>query len=163
MKKSVKSHIHNFLVLAILLYTNQTYGDSFEHNLYNNYGIVGLISTPTARTYNEGVHGVTANNGTPNQTVTLSANPFDWFEASFFYTNVQDRPYCYETYDIVCQQDFKDKGFNVKLRLKEQGKLPAIAIGLNDFAGTGIYSSEYIVGSYGINSCLLYTSDAADE
>ena len=29
--------------------------------------------------------------------------------------------------------------------------MPAIAIGLNDFAGTGIYSSEYIVGSYGIN------------
>ena len=50
-----------------------------------------------------------------------------------------------------CLQDFKDKGFNFKLRLKEQGKFPAIAIGLNDFAGTGIYSSEYIVGSYGIN------------
>ena len=151
MKKSVKSYVHNFLVLATLIFTYQVYGDSFEHNLYNNYGVVGLISTPTARTYNEGVHGVTVYNGTPNQTVTLSANPFDWFEASFFYTNVQDRPYCYETYDIVCQQDFKDKGFNVKLRLKEQGKLPAIAIGLNDFAGTGIYSSEYIVGSYGIN------------
>ncbi len=151
MKKSVKSYVHNFLVLATLIFTYQVYGDSFEHNLYNNYGVVGLISTPTARTYNEGVHGVTVYNGTPNQTVTLSANPFDWFEASFFYTNVQDRPYCYETYDLVCQQDFKDKGFNVKLRLKEQGKLPAIAIGLNDFAGTGIYSSEYIVGSYGIN------------
>jgi len=151
MKKSVKSYVHNFLVLATLLFTYKVYGDSFEHNLYNNYGIVGLISTPTARTYDEGVHGVTAYNGTPNQTVTLSANPFDWFEASFFYTNVQDRPYCYEIYDFVCQQDFKDKGFNVKLRLKEQGKLPAIAIGLNDFAGTGIYSSEYIVGSYGIN------------
>jgi len=151
MKKSIKSHAHNFLVLATLLFTDQFYGDSFEHNLYNNYGVVGLISTPTARTYNEGVHGVTVYNGTPNQTVTLSSNPYDWFEASFFYTNVQDRPYCYETYDIVCKQDFKDKGFNVKLRLKEQGKLPAIAIGLNDFAGTGIYSSEYIVGSYGIN------------
>jgi len=151
MKKSVKIHIHNFLVLAILLFTDQIYGDSFENNLYNNYGIVGLISTPTARTYKEGVHGLTAYNGTPNQTVTLSANPFDWFEASFFYTNVQDRPYCYEIYDIVCQQDFKDKGFNVKFRLKKQGKLPAIAVGLNDFAGTGIYSAEYIVGSYGIN------------
>ena len=29
--------------------------------------------------------------------------------------------------------------------------MPAIAIGANDFAGTGLYSSEYIVGSYGIN------------
>jgi hypothetical protein len=84
MKKSVKSYVHNFLVLATLLFTDQVYGDSFEHNLYNNYGIVGLISTPTARTYNEGVHGITTYAGTPNTTVTLSANPFDWFEASFF-------------------------------------------------------------------------------
>ena len=91
MKKSVKSYIHNFLVLASLLFVDQVYGDSFEYNLYNNYGIVGLIHTPTARTYNEGVHGITVYKGTPNQTVTLSANPFDWFEASFFYTNVQDR------------------------------------------------------------------------
>ena len=151
MKKSVKSYIHNFLVLASLLFADQVYGDSFEYNLYNNYGIVGLIHTPTARTYNEGVHGITVYKGTPNQTVTLSANPFDWFEASFFYTNVQDRPYCYDFTSEICFQDFKDKGFNVKLRLKEQDKLPAIAVGLQDFAGTGIYSSEYIVGSYGIN------------
>ena len=146
MKKSVKSYIHNFLVLASLLFVDQVYGDSFEYNLYNNYGIVGLIHTPTARTYNEGVHGITVYKGTPNQTVTLSANPFDWFEASFFYTNVQDRPYCYDFTSEICFQDFKDKGFNVKLRLKEQDKLPAIAVGLQDFAGTGIYSSEYIVG-----------------
>ena len=75
MKESYKSYLHNFLVLAILLFIDQVYGDSFEYNLYNNYGIVGLISTPTARSYDEGVHGVTVYNGTPNQTVTLSANP----------------------------------------------------------------------------------------
>ena len=151
MKKSVKSHIYNFLVLASLLFADQVFSDSFVHNSYNNYGIVGLIHTPTARSYDEGVHGITIYDGTPNQTVTLSANPFDWMEASFFYTNVDGRPYCYEEFDVVCQQDFKDKGFNIKLRLKEQGKFPAIAVGLQDFAGTGIYSSEYIVGSYGIN------------
>ena len=83
MKKSVKSHIYNFLVLASLLFTDEVYSDSFEHNLYNNYGIVGLIHTPTARSYDEGVHGITLYDGTPNQTVTLSANPFDWMEASF--------------------------------------------------------------------------------
>ena len=151
MKKSVKSHLYNFLILVSLLFIGQIYGDSYKYNLYNNYGIVGLIHTPTARTYDEGVHGITVYGGTPNQTITLSANPFDWFEASFFYTNVEDRPYCYDFTSSICLQDFKDKGFNVKARLKKQGKLPAIAIGLNDFAGTGIYSSEYIVGSYGIN------------
>tara|TARA_B100001057_G_scaffold487148_1_gene569409 strand:- start:186 stop:2042 length:1857 start_codon:yes stop_codon:yes gene_type:complete len=112
---------------------------------------VGTIHTPSARTFEEGVHGVTLYKGTPNQTVTLSASPFDWLEASFFYTNIQDRPYCYDFTSEFCLQDFKDKGFNVKAKLKEQGVFPAVAIGLSDFAGTGLYSSEYIVGSYGIN------------
>ena len=151
MKKRVKNYFSNLLLLTILLSIDQVFGDSFEYNLYNNYGIVGLIHTPTARTYDEGVHGITVYNGTPNQTVTLSSNPYDWLEASFFYTSVQDRPYCYDFTSPFCKQDFKDKGFNLKVRLKEEGKFPAIAIGLNDFAGTGIYSSEYIVGSYGIN------------
>ena len=151
MKKRPKNLTKKFLLLVSVIYINSIYTDSFEYNLYNNYGIVGTIHTPSARTFDEGVHGVTAYAGDPNQTVTLSASPFDWFEASFFYTNVQDRPYCYDFTSFTCLQDFKDKGFNVKVRLKEQGKLPAIAIGLNDFAGTGIYSSEYIVGSYGIN------------
>tara|TARA_S200000501_G_scaffold38392_1_gene31527 strand:- start:2212 stop:4185 length:1974 start_codon:yes stop_codon:yes gene_type:complete len=151
MKKRPKHLIKKFLLLVSVIYINSIYSDSFEYNLYNNYGIVGTIHTPSARTFDEGVHGLTVYAGDPNQTVTLSASPFDWFEASFFYTNVQDRLYCYDLTSPFCLQDFKDKGFNVKVRLKEQGKLPAIAIGLNDFAGTGIYSSEYIVGSYGIN------------
>ena len=144
--------INKFLIFVSLVYTNSIFSsDSYEFNLYNNYGIVGTIHTPSARTYEEGVHGATIYNGTPNQTVTLSSSPFDWLEASFFYTNIQDRPYCYDFTSVFCLQDFKDKGFNVKFRLKEQGVFPAVAVGLNDFAGTGLYSSEYIVGSYGIN------------
>jgi hypothetical protein len=73
-------------------------------------------------------------------------------EASFFYTNIQGKSYCGLDYDPVCDQDYKDKGFNFKLRVKEEGVFPAIAIGINDIAGTGYYSSEYIVGSYGINN-----------
>ena len=105
-----------------------------------------MINTPTARFYDEGVHGITLYDGTPDQKITLSSNPYDWLEASFFYSNIQGRPYPGYEY-----QDYKDKGFNVKLRLKKEGSLPAIAIGLNDFAGTGLHSSEYIVASYGIN------------
>ena len=147
------SHLINkFLIFVSLVYTNSIYSsDSYQFNLYNNYGVVGTIHTPSARTFKEGVHGLTLYKGTPNQSVTFSASPFDWLEASFFYTNITDRPYCYDFTSEFCLQDFKDKGFNVKARLKEQGVFPALAIGANDFAGTGLYSSEYIVGSYGIN------------
>ena len=102
---------------------------------------------PTARSFNEGVFGITLYDGTPDQKVTITSSPYDWLEASFFYINIQGKPYPGFEY-----QDYKDKGFNFKLRLKEEGIFPAIAVGINDIAGTGYYSSEYIVGSYGINN-----------
>ena len=107
---------------------------------------------PTARLYDESVFGLTVYDGNPDQKITLTANPFNWMEASFFYTSLQNKRYCKLTYASICKQDYKDKGFNLKLRLKKEGVLPAITVGLNDFAGTGLYSSEYIVGSYGINN-----------
>jgi hypothetical protein len=122
-------------------------GDDFQYNTYNNHGIVGLINMPTARFYDESVHGITLYDGTPDQKATLTSNPYDWLEASFFYTNIQGTPYPGFEY-----QDYKDKGFNLKLRLKKQGELPAIAVGVMDLAGTGYYSSEYIVTSYGLNN-----------
>ncbi len=106
---------------------------------------------PTARFYEESSFGFTIYDGDPDQKITMSSFPFDWLEASFFYTNIQNKPYCGNLFDSVCNQDYKDKGFNFKLRLKEEGAFPAIAVGINDIAGTGLYSSEYIVGSYGIN------------
>lgn len=142
--------------LVIFIYSSVLYADNFDLNTYNNHGVVGLINMPSARFYDEGVHGITIYDGTPDQKGTITASPYDWMEASFYYTNVQNRRYCpFDEYDF-CKQDLKDKGFNLKLRLKEEGRLPAIAIGLYDFAGTGLYSSEYVVGSYGINNIDLH-------
>ena len=139
-------------LVAIIFFIVPLSADSFNFNSYNNHGVVGLINMPTARLYEESVFGMTLYDGTPDQKLTLTSNPFDWMEASFFYTNLQNKRYCSIDYDPVCKQDYKDKGFNIKLRLKEEGILPAIALGFNDIAGTGFYSSEYIVGSYGIKN-----------
>jgi hypothetical protein len=139
--------IKKFSLLVALYFTNLIHADNFKYSLYNNHGVVGLINTPSARFFNEEVHGVTLYNGTPDQKVTLSSNPYNWLEASFFYTNIQGFPYPGFEY-----QDYKDKGFNIKVRVKEEGLLPAVAIGAYDFAGTGYYSSEYIVSSYGIDN-----------
>lgn len=145
--KTSSNNITLKLLLASILFIKPIYSDSFKYNHYNNHGVVGLINTPSARFYNEEVHGVTIYDGTPDQKVTLSSNPYNWLEASFFYTNIQNKPYPGFEY-----QDYKDKGFNIKIRVKEEGLLPAIAIGAYDFAGTGYYSSEYIVSSYGIDN-----------
>ena len=137
--------------LCLAFSASSLVADSFEYNSFNNHGAIGLINMPSARFYDEASHGITIYDGTPDQKITMTSFPYDWMEASFFYTNIQGKPYCGQSFDSVCQQDYKDKGFNLKFRLKEEGLWPAIAIGINDIAGTGFYSSEYIVGSYGIN------------
>jgi len=48
----------------------------------------------------------------------------------------------WQSFDPVCQQDYKDKGFNFKFRLKEEGLWPAIAVGINDIAGTGLIAQN---------------------
>lgn len=151
MLKAANIFFKKFFFIASILFSNIILADNFNYNIYNNHGILGLINQPTARFYDESVHGITVYDGTPDQKITLTSNPFDWMEASFFYTSIQGRPYCEDLTEEFCRQDYKDKGFNVKLKLKEEGLLPAIAIGFNDFAGTGLYGAEYIVGSYGIN------------
>lgn len=139
------------LSLVLIVANNFLGSDSFKYNTYNNHGVVGLVNMPTARFFNNSVHGITVYDGTPDQKVTMSSNPYDWLEASFFYTNIQGKPYPGFEY-----QDYKDKGFNFKIRLKEEGVLPALAIGMNDIAGTGLYGSEYIVASYGTGNLDLH-------
>ena len=147
MLRIIFNYFHTCIQLFLLVSISSINADSFIYNSYNNHGTVGLVNVPTARFYEESAHGITVFDGTPDQKVTFTSSPFDWFEASFFYANVQGYPYPGYEY-----QDYKDKGFNAKIRLKKEGRLPAIAAGFYDFAGTGLYSSEYIVGSYGINN-----------
>ena len=144
------------ILLLTSICTQNSFTDSLVFNTFNNYGSVGLINMPTARFYDESSYGITIYSGNPDKKITMTSFPFDWLEASFFYTNINDKPYCGNELDPVCNQDYKDKGFNFKIRLKEEGVLPAIALGINDIAGTGLYSSEYIVGTYGINKTDLH-------
>ena len=102
---------------------------------------------PTARFYVVSSSAFTVYRGDPDRKITITMMPYDWLEASIFYTSIKGRPY-----GSGFNQDYKDKGFNFKLRILEEDIFPAVAIGINDLGGTGLYSSEYIVGSYGLNN-----------
>tara|TARA_B100001057_G_C22858871_1_gene953692 strand:+ start:2183 stop:4144 length:1962 start_codon:yes stop_codon:yes gene_type:complete len=147
MEQPRNSIAKNFIFFILAISVTQIPADNFKYNTFNNHGVIGLVNMPSARFNDSSVYGLTIYDGTPDQKITFTSNPYDWLEASVFYTNIQDK-----TYPGYEYQDYKDKGFNIKIRLKEEGKLPAIAIGINDIAGTGFYGSEYVVGSYGINN-----------
>lgn len=129
-------------LLAIFL-AMKVASDDFFYNTPNNHGSLGIINLPSARFYESPAGTLSFYRGAPDRKIILTLYPYDWFEASVFYASIKDEPY-----GNGFSQDYKDKGFNVKFRLKEQDQYPAVAIGVNDIAGTGLYSSEYIVSSY---------------
>lgn len=114
---------------------------------YSNYGTLGLIQMPSARFHESGSLGFNWSHIDPYLRGSILAYPFDWFEASYQYTDVNNALYS----DVAAfsgNQSYKDKSFDIKIRLlKERDFIPAIAIGARDLAGTGVFSSEYIVAS----------------
>jgi len=51
-----------------------------------------------------------------------------------------------------------DRSFDLRYRLVDEGKYrPALAVGLQDFIGTGVYSGEYLVASKTLTPALTVT------
>ncbi|MDG1471178.1 MAG: YjbH domain-containing protein [Ascidiaceihabitans sp.] len=107
----------------------------------NFYGLPGLVDTPTAEALPDVqvALGVSHFGGTTRTTLTFQATPR--ISASFRYVGIQNwNSNGYSTY--------RDRSFDVRyLALRERKYLPAVSIGLQDFAGTGIYAGEYIVAT----------------
>jgi len=112
-------------------------------NTTNHHGITGLLNTPTARLGAEGEINFTISRNDPDRKFSITASPYSWIEGGFFYSDVTGKEY-----GNGFEQSYKDKGFNVKVLLKSEGRYPSLALGFNDFAGTGFYSSEYLVSNY---------------
>ena len=108
----------------------------------NSSGISGYINMPSAIISDEGTVSFGLYRGDPERKILLKFAPYDWVEGSIFYSDLTGIEY-----GGGFKQSYKDKGFNIKFKLKDQGKFPAVSLGLNDFAGTGIYSSEYLVAT----------------
>ena len=70
---------------------------------------------PSARFYDEASHGITIYDGHPDQKITMTSFPYDWMEASFFYTNIQGKPYCGQSFDLFASKTIKIKGLILSL------------------------------------------------
>jgi len=107
----------------------------------NFYGSAGLIDMPTAEALPDGqfVIGVSSFAGGTRTTLTFQATPR--LSASFRYVGIKDASFSsFDTY--------RARSFDIRYLLKKEGRIwPAITVGLQDFAGTGIYAGEYIVAT----------------
>ena len=140
-------------VICILFLSIQLKASSYDYKYphsspdFSNYGTIGLIQNPSSRFLSGGSLALSWIHFDPYLRGSLVAYPFDWFEASFQYTDINNALYS-EFSEFSGSQSLKDKSFDAKfLLLKEQRFLPQIAVGFRDLGGTGLFSSEYIVAN----------------
>ena len=119
------------------------------------YGTTGLIDMPTGESQPDGmINGSSAHFG-PISRNTLTFQITPRLSGSFRYQAVRDfnrvRPSAYDTYF--------DRNFDLRYQvLRESQYVPALAVGLQDFIGTGLFSAEYIVATKNLTPDLKVTA-----
>ncbi|MCF5767193.1 YjbH domain-containing protein [Aeromonas veronii] len=112
-----------------------------------DFGGVGLLQMPTARMAKTGEFSANYVDNDQYRRWSISAQPFDWFEATLRYTDVRTKKYSpYE--EFSGDQTYKDKGMDFKFRLwQESNYLPQLSLGFRDLMGTGLFDSEFVTAS----------------
>ncbi|SNR45307.1 YjbH domain-containing protein [Paracoccus sediminis] len=108
----------------------------------STYGLPGGIDTPTAETLPDGTLGATVSWSDYARRSNIVFQALPGLTTVLRYSRI----------DGI--NDYRDNGYitdrSLDLRyqvLDEQGWRPALAVGLQDFLGTGVYSGEYIVAT----------------
>ncbi len=103
-------------------------------------GGTGLIDMPTARFMADGMIALSGSGKQPDQRAAFLFQATPWAEGVFRYAHINGF--------LTDQPNFYDRSFAVKIRLMEEGTVrPALAVGLSDLLGTGVYGGEYLVAS----------------
>jgi len=125
---------------------------------YTLYGTPGLIDMPSALAAPDGEIATTLGffRGHRRGTFTFQVTPR--LSGSFRYASVDE----YTLPGEPAPRDgfvYFDRSFDLRYQIRDEGGIwPAISVGLQDFLGTGQYSSEYIVATKALNDSLRVTA-----
>ena len=129
---SIESHSNDYLKYIF------NYQDT-----YNIFGETGLITIPSAKVSKSGSLYFNYSSNDIFKYGSLVITPFDWLESSFFYYRPTDIYWIGEN----TRGQYLDKGFSVKFSKKVNDNF-TIGLGFSDFAGTGLFTREYILGTF---------------
>ncbi|HEY1610962.1 MAG TPA: YjbH domain-containing protein [Paraburkholderia sp.] len=132
-------------VQTTFLFNTPTRSDDFPVTA-SDWGDAGILQTPTAQMNEAGEGTLSITHVTPYTRLNFMLQPLDWLEFGFRYTDISDA--LYGPVALSGTQSYKDKSVDVKVRLlKESAFIPAVAVGIRDVGGTGLFSGEYLVAS----------------
>jgi len=118
---------------------------------YTLYGTPGLLEMPSAISADDGEFAGTVGyfGGQLRNSFTVQVTPR--FSGTFRYSNVSD--YTDEG------EAFFDRSFDLRYRFTDEGRYtPLIAVGLQDFLGTGLYAGEYVVATKTLGDSVRVTA-----
>ncbi|WP_235856074.1 YjbH domain-containing protein [Mesobaculum littorinae] len=126
---------------AVLGGTTASFPQELGRPTLNFYGVSGVIDMPSAAVQPDGQLASTLSYFGGISRGSLSFQIFPRVSGTFRYQGFQDLNY-------AGYEDYYDRSFDISmLILKESRYLPAVAVGLQDFVGTGVSSGEYIAAS----------------
>ena len=112
---------------------------------YTSYGTIGLIDMPTAASDSDGRLILSQSGFDGDRRTSLTAQILPRLSASFRYSAHGRNG------NEAGGYSNHDRSFDLRFRAVDEGQyMPAFAIGLNDFIGTGWYTGEYVVGTKNI-------------
>lgn len=117
---------------------------------YSLWGSQGLLEMPTARSAPDGELALSLAGHDPHARAAITFQITPRLSGTFRYG--QFRRYFADGEDIF------DRSFDLQYRLIDEGEwMPEVAVGLRDFVGTGLYTSEYIVATKAIGDRVTAT------
>lgn len=132
--------------LAALALCLSSWAQGAGTSAYNDFGGSGLMQNPDARMADDGEFALGVGVDRPYNQLHFRLQLLPWLESMLRYTDVVDVPYGPSSFSG--SQSYKDRSADFKIRLlEESGSHPAVALGLRDVGGTGLFSSEYLVAS----------------
>ena len=111
----------------------------------SDFGTTGLIDIPSARMLNDGGLSLTYSNQKIANITNITYQATPWLQTTFRYSIFNpDNPN--RNSSII--DGLNDRSYAAKITILNEKKYqPQIALGAKDILGTGVWGSEYIVGS----------------
>lgn len=128
----------------------------------NFYGATGLLDMPSGEAQPDGTLSFSTAHFGPISRTTLSFQVTPRLSASFRFLGVRDWNSAFCPPDCAGANQFEtyyDRSFDLRYQVLTEGRyLPAVTVGLQDFAGTGVLSAEYIAATKHVTPRLKVTA-----
>ncbi|MGA0539852.1 YjbH domain-containing protein [Neotabrizicola sp. VNH66] len=144
-----RSWTNTFLMAAMALGATTLAAGAEMRPTLTFSGVPGLVDMPSGEAMPDGAVTISVAGFGPISRTTLSFQIAPWISGSFRLQNVRNWN------DAVLgtplddgYSSYNDRSFDLRFHvLRESNWLPALTVGLQDFAGTGVYAAEYVAAT----------------